>query len=102
MKFKATEQQVKQIAANAINASKPMGMGIFHYNSGSVFTDLDIEDDELYFDYVEGRMVKLNIRDLGDGEYEIADNPTSDYQSWCRTYPTTEALVNSVLVGVTD
>jgi hypothetical protein len=100
MKFKATNQQVKQIAANAINASKPMGMGFLHFQADNNFTADDIEDGELYFDYVQGRMVKLRIRDLGNGEYEIADNPTSDYQSWCSTYPTTEALVNSVLAVV--
>jgi hypothetical protein len=97
VKFKATKEQVKQIAANAINASLPMGMGFLHYQSGNNFTVDDIEDGELYFDYVQGRMVKLSIHDLGEDEYEIADNPTSDYQSWCRTYPTTEALVKSVL-----
>lgn len=97
MKFKATKQQIKQIAANAINASTPMGLGVLHYQADTKFTLEDIDDAQLYFDYVQGRMVKLNIRSLGDDEYEIADNPTPDYQSWCSTYPTTEALVRSVL-----
>ncbi len=97
MKFKATKQQVKEIAANAINASTPMGMGFLHYQADTKFGPEDISDEQLYFDYVQGRMVKLSIRDLGNDEYEIADNPTSDYQSWCGIYPTTEDLVNSVL-----
>ena len=96
MQFQATKLQVQQIAANAINASKPMGMGILHFQADANFTPEDI-GDAMSFDYVQGRMVKLYIRDLGGDKYEIADNPTPDYQSWCATYPTTEALIKSVV-----
>ena len=31
MKFKATDSQLRQIVANAINESRPTGMGLLHY-----------------------------------------------------------------------
>jgi len=100
MKFQATEQQIKQIAANAVNASKPMGMGFFHYQAGSNFSadDFGVTDSGLYLDYVEGRMVKLSTH-RRKNEWEINDNISADYQSWICKYPTVQDLVNSV-VGV--
>lgn len=102
MKFNATEAQARQVAANAVNASKPMGMGFLHFDSGSVFTELDIPvagDGSIYLDYVQGRMVKLSIAKREDG-YEIRDSISADYQSWICEYPTVEDLVNSVLAPV--
>jgi len=99
MIFKATEEQVKQIAANAVNASKPMGMGFLHYTN-RVFTNKDFNIDKfgLNLDYVQGRMVKLNIKHKGDNQWQIIHGePTYDYQSWINKYPTNQDLVNSVL-----
>ncbi len=99
MIFNATPEQVKQIAANAVNASVPTGLGFLHYNPSQLFTTSDFAFDDsgcICLDYVQGRMVKLSILPEGESWY-IPDNPTIDYQSWASTYPTTKALVNSVL-----
>ena len=104
MRFEATEGQIKQIAANAVNASFPMGLGFLHFRPKRVFqaSDFDAQPNGcFYLDYVQGRMVKLSIFKREDG-WEIDDNPRADYQSWVRKYPTTEALVNSVLEPMND
>ena len=106
MKFKATDEQVKQIFCNAINASIPVGMGFLHFKP----EDVKPEEIEMYTigedlrfdaDYFQGRMVKLSISQTdNEGEWKITkpiDEPTQDYQSWATKYPTKEALVNSVL-----
>ena len=78
-------------------------MGYLHYDAEHEFMqdDFEVTSHGIYLDYVEGRMVKLNIYREGreSDEYEIPDNPRHDYQSWVRVYPRTEDLVNSVLKG---
>jgi len=100
MEVQLTEEQAKQLAANAINASKPMGMGWLHYTPTS-YTLEDaarcISDRGINIDYFEGRMVKLYVRRNGD-MYSFNDGePRGDYQSWCVEYPTYQALIDSVL-----
>lgn len=106
MIFKATLAQVKQIAANAVNASTPRGMGILHYKADHEFTASDFNDlpnpqtNRFSLDYVEGRMVKLWISRLDNDQWEIppqpSETPTPDYQSWCWKYPTYTELALSV------
>jgi len=105
MKFKATEQQVKEMAVNAVKASAPMGMGFLHYNSTHEFEPemFEISKFGLELDYVHGRMVKLTIKSLGNGEWQPmgrSGDPTPDYQSWVRAYPKFEDLLKSV--GITE
>jgi hypothetical protein len=98
MKITATEEQIKQIAANAVNAAEPMGLGFLHYTP-KVFEakDFTCEKKGLFLDYVEGRMTKLNIRREGD-EWEFpSGTPRVDYQSWCIKYPTYADLIKSVI-----
>jgi len=97
MRFKATEQQILQMAANAVNASKPMGMGFLHYQPNNQFKpeDFIIKKNGLYLDYVQGRMVKLFIHKIEDNEWEVIGEPRCDYQSWCSKYPAYEDLINS-------
>ena len=98
MKFEASDEQVKKMAALAVNASEPMGLGHFHFQPGETFKpeEFDIEDRGIFLDYVQGRMVKLYIHKRGPGEWEVTDRkPTPDYQSWCRKYPTYEALIKA-------
>lgn len=107
MKFKATDEQVKQIFCNAINASIPVGMRFLHATE----EEYKSEDIEIYYgsgnyrilraDYYHGLMVKLSIEQTElDGDWNIhipINEPNSEYQSWATKYPTKEALVNSVL-----
>lgn len=45
-KFKATEDQVKQMAANAANNSRPVGMGMLHWKKEDHWeTDDEIRED---------------------------------------------------------
>ena len=100
MKFKATEEQVRKIVQNAVNASIPVGMGFLHHAPGEVPLDKIAAFNGVYsFDYFQGRMVKLRITPNGE-DWEITkphDEPRHDYQSWALVYPTKALLVASVL-----
>ena len=101
MLFSATAEQVAQMAANAANAAKPMGMGFLHHNPDSQFTAGDFLEEaksgRVSIDYLQGRMVKLNIEREESGQWYIVDKFISDYQSWCVKFPTPEALINSAV-----
>ena len=106
MIFKATNEQLCQIAANAVNASLPVGMGKFHYQPGKTFTPREMGDFEdecgLSFDYVQGRIVKLSLYRVSgqDGVFEMRPAiPDPEYHSWVQVYPTSRGLLESV-VGV--
>ncbi len=101
MIFQATEQQLLTIAANAVNASKPKGMG-FLLATDQVFQPSDFKLDDcggLSVDYVQGRMVKLTIRRSG-GTHSIPDVFRSDFQSFAHTYPTPQDLLKSAGVEI--
>lgn len=86
----------------------PCGMGIFQNKPSatkdSVWNNITNQGDypcnfnhpsEPYADYVFGRMMKLGLEIRVDG-IEIREfEPRSDYQSWCRTYPTVQKLVDT-------
>ena len=106
IKTKMTELEVKQMAANAVNASSPVGLGVFRFTD-KIFkaTDFQIKENGyrgrgLWLDYVEGRMVKLRIyqdETCAEGEWIVSpSDPRPDYQSWCERYSTTQSLINSV------
>ena len=99
--FKATEEQILKLGANAVNAASPMGMGFLHFQEKE-YTAEDIgpclSEWGLDIDYFEGRMTKLHIRREKDG-WDEPGEPRSDYQSWCSKYPTFKDLAQSV--GVT-
>ena len=98
LRFTATQQQLKQIIFNAIQASNPFGNGHYEYNPelGIKAEDLNLNEKCLLFDYVRGRCVKLFIYKTGDNCYQIEDEPIGDRQTWMGVYPTNEALVKSV------
>ena len=99
MKFSATQEQISQIAANAVNASSPMGLGHLGFQSKTYLpSEFHVSDQGIYLDYVDGRMVKLIVYPSGNGQWEINDNISSDYQSWSIYYRTVEQLVRSVVV----
>lgn len=97
-KLKATDEQIQQMMANAVNASIPMGLGHLHATN-RVFqpSDFPLEDGRgLYGDYVQGRMVKVGFAKV-NGVWEVRGcrEPRGDYQSWASQYPTIEALAKS-------
>jgi len=93
MRFKATEDQVKEMGALAVSASSAVGMGHLHFNGEQKFEAKDFKTP-LFTDYVQGRMVKLNIqKDEEDGVWWSNDfPPRSDYQSWASKYPDTKLI----------
>jgi len=111
MKFKATDEQVKTMAALACNASAGMGMGLIHYDKRHEakpedfkFRELGQGTREITLDYWNGRMVKLYIRNKPsiiapaeepDTWHIIPDVPRGDYQSWVSKYPTAQALIEA-------
>lgn len=51
-------------------------------------------------DYVFGRMMKLYVR-YDNSSIELPDGtPRADYQSWCGTYPTYQALYDAAVKNV--
>lgn len=105
MKIQATDAQVQQIAANACTASIVMGMGYLQSKPGDTFspdefkirTGLNGKHREINLDYVKGRMVKLWLREVSEGVWQLPSRaPLHDYQSWSDKYPTYEALALSV------
>lgn len=89
------------MAANACKASNPVGMGFLQFNGDQKFEPamFELPDDKsaLHLDYVGGRMVKLNIwSDGAPGAWKMRDQADPEFQSWCRTYPTAAALIESV------
>lgn len=102
MMVKATKEQISQICANAVNASKVVGIGAFLFQERHEFKWDDFEkvDHGVYLDYIEGRMVKLDIINIDENIWEFRNfkrEPNIEYQSWAIKYPTFKDLVLSVL-----
>lgn len=98
IEFMATDDQIKQIAANAVMASEPVGLGRVHYDPYRKYkpTEFKITPRGLFLDYIGGRMVKLNIhRKTEKDMWEIDDRIDPEYQSWCDKYPTVLDLIES-------
>lgn len=103
IEFSATEEQLLQIMANAVNHSNPAGLGFLHFQ----IKDYKPEEMKKYIcdegpfyadiDYADGRMVKLTIfRGDEKGTYKIQEGFRSDYQSFMYQYPTPQNLIASV------
>lgn len=92
----------------------PMGMGILQNNPGAGeaevwkqafgrgdYGGMGAKAGQVYADYVFGRMMKLTLSwdassvTLSDAECRL------DYQSWCSTYPTYEALAKAAIASLT-
>lgn len=102
--FKANREELQKIAANAINASEPVGMGLIHFKPGDFRPDqIEINPgvNPVYIDYYQGRMVKLMIRhDEERNCWRTENDIRADYQGWKRKYPTAESLLKAS--GITE
>lgn len=100
MKFRATDEQLRQIIFNAIQASKARtnSLGVQYSLEPLSFTpeQIKLNKNYLQFDYVCGRCVKLYIYQVENDCYEIEHEPTPERQTWVWKYPTNEALIKSV------
>jgi hypothetical protein len=101
MKFIASDEQLKQIIFNAIQASKPWTNSLGVQNSMEPLSitpqHIKLNKSYLQFDYVYGRCVKLYIYQVENDSYEIEHEPTPERQTWVCKYPTNEALIKSVV-----
>jgi len=50
---------------------------------------------DFHADYVFGRMMKTSLHIRCGNVFTQTDEPRPDYQSWCHTYPTYEALLKA-------
>ena len=103
MKIKCTDEQVKKMAALAINSSIPVGMGILHHKPELVVSldDLEIREDyagkSLSIDYYQGRMVKFHARKFDDETWSFnPDELNVEYQSWKKDYPSWQHLFEAI------
>ena len=109
MLIKATEEQIKQMLVNAINASSPIGLGFLQADIEETYTIEDIQTitvgghknyKSIRADYFKGRMVKLCFEETEENLWNVVapySEPQIDYQSWARTYSTMQSLIDSVL-----
>ncbi len=67
------------------------------YPGGAAIPGFADKPGEVYGDYVFGRMMKLGLKWDADSVEFTDSAPRPDYQSWCRKYPTTEALVRAAI-----
>ena len=102
----AVLQEALWLAWNAAGGTS--GMGFLQNNPGatkeSVWENATGAGDyfistsrpgSLNADYVFGRMMKLRL-EYGDEHIDVPEHePRSDYQAWCRKYPTYEALLDA-------
>ncbi|MEG4883018.1 hypothetical protein QUB75_19755 [Microcoleus sp. K1-B6] len=99
IEFEATEQQIREIAINAIKYSKNVGWGLLRgvekldIHPG----DIKLDDRGLSLDYVNGRCVKLFIERLSDNRWRIRDNADPEYQTWACRWVSNQTLVEYVL-----
>lgn len=100
------ERVAKRIVFLAYSASLPMGLGWLHERSGvpEEETSACVSGGFIDADYVHGRMVKLRGLAFGPNSVTFNDElePRCDYQSWCGTYPTYEALVKAAIESFED
>ena len=97
IKFSATEDQVRLMAARAVNASRPMGMGFLHYDPEKKYLAIEFQLDsrgEMHLDYVGGRMVKLDIWPSGDDMWRTRETD-SEYQSWSAKMSMEELIASA-------
>ena len=91
------EQIVKRALFLAYQASRVVGMGILSAQDG-VTEEMLWEPQRLGWanaDYAYGRMMKFSLR-YNDKSIEPREGALrSDYQSWCREYPTYQALLDA-------
>ena len=114
---KKTEEVVKEMFWLAWKAcGRPQGMGFLQDRPDATREDVysnaanrgdyagvgSGKQGEVRGDYVFGRMMKLFVEfDAKAGVIRFRDeNPTRDYQSWCREYPTYEALFDAAVESV--
>ena len=116
-KFKVDKKKAEAVAKNifylAWKESGVFGMGILQDRPESSKEDVwsnvcdrgdypigrTGEENDYYADYVFGRMMKLMVKlNKKKGVIEMQDSdPRPDYQSWCRKYPSYEALFNAAI-----
>lgn len=108
--IKGTDEQVKQMFINAINASFPIGMGVLNFEDKD-YTVKDIETKDIYVaDYFHGRMVKTRFvkGKLEEGSDKFVwiingpNPPNPEYQGWSNTYPTWKELAATVGITVVE
>lgn len=94
MIINATDEQILKMAKLAILASRPMGMGFYHYNSQLKEEEIQLKIDGKFFDvdYYQGRMTKFHAMKVGENQWKFNERISADYQSWISKYPSIEKL----------
>lgn len=119
------ERLARRIGYLAYQASQVVGMGALHARDGAteeefwsalrgevnvkaeVFSNVAPMPEanptgSVYCDYVMGRMMKLSIAWNESGVTTSTSQPRPDYQSWCRKYPTYDALEQAAIASLRD
>ena len=79
--FRATDGQVSEIAALAVEAAKPLGIGHLHHKEGTKYEGDEFPVTEQYgsrcihLDYIDGRAVKLSMWMKEPGVWKMRPRP---------------------------
>lgn len=105
IKIPCTNEQMLQMATNAVMASEPFGMGHIHYDARLASYTVkellreDLNKGQLAIDYFQGRMVKFYARKDYDSDTWVINDPNLtpriEYQSWAKRFQTYQELAES-------
>ena len=101
--FLASEQQARELAANAVSASIPVGENIFYAESGKphvTWRDITVRPSgNIQVDFHKELQVHLIFERVGEAVWRIPveGEPSLAMQSWAREFPTWEDLICSVV-----
>lgn len=98
--FFATEQQAREVAANAVAASIPVGENMFYRDKGMVsWKDITVRPSgNIQVEFFQELQVHLTFERVGEMIWRIPSegDPSLSLQSWARSFPTWEDLISSV------
>jgi len=100
--FFATEQQARELAANAISASIPLGENIFCLElprAGISWRDISVRPSgNIHIEFFQNLQVHLTFERVGEMIWRIPDagQPSLSRQSWARKFPSWEDLISTI------
>lgn len=106
------EQVAKRATWLAYEASEPVGMGFLQYRTDltedtlwdaleiDVTTKDGVVTNGVYIDYGYGRMMKYGITFTLSEVKGRGVTVSPDYQSWCKKYPTYDALIEAAIASL--
>lgn len=100
--FFATEQQARELAANAVTAAIPLGENMFYRERAKApvsWQEISIRPSgNIQIEFFQDLQVHLTFERVGEMIWRIPfdKEPSLSKQSWAREFPTWEDLITTV------